>query len=69
MELCGAEQVTAGHLSGFAKSSDSAVHEILAPSHVTNESVRKVVILNSSQFSFLLRWLSSFRCFFEFFSF
>jgi len=50
VELCGAEQVTAGLLSGFARSSDSAVHEILAPSHVTNESVRKVVILNSSQF-------------------
>ena len=58
MELCGAEQVTAGLLSGFARPADSAVHEILAPSHVTNESLRKVVILNSSQFCSVLRWLS-----------
>ena len=41
-----AEKVTVGLLEGFARSSNSAVHQILAPSHVRNESVRKVVILN-----------------------
>ena len=50
VELCGAEQITAGLSEGFAKSSSSAVHDILAPSHVANESIWKVVILSSSKF-------------------